>query len=179
MRVGPFAFLGRTPTSLKLRNISLTTYVISRILATGLELLRHQPSDFIDREDSNYAPRKTAHPTDAELEILRVLWERGPCSVREVYESIAPMRDVGYTTVLKLLQIMFEKGHVTRDESRRSHVYQAKLKRTETQRQLIGVLLDKAFDGATGQLVLQAINSKKLSHKEIADVRKLLDDIEK
>ena len=113
--------------------------------------------------------------------VLLGFFGAGPEMRRQAHPRVvrqARHREVGYTTILKLMQIMIEKGHVTRDESRRSHVYQAKLKRSETQRQLVGVLLDKAFNGATGQLVLQAINTKKLSHDEIADVRKLLDDIE-
>ncbi len=124
------------------------------------------------------APRKSAHPTDAELEILRVLWEHGPSTVRNVHEALSKNREVGYTTVLKMMQIMFEKELLTRDESQRSHVYEAATERVETQRQLIGVLLDKAFNGATDQLVLQALSAKRLKPREIAEVRRMLDELE-
>ena len=123
-------------------------------------------------------PRKSDNPTDAELEILRVLWDNGPCTVRSVYESLCEYRNVGYTTVLKVMQIMFDKGFVIRDESRRSHVYEAKLERDVAQRQLVKVLVDKAFGGSSDQLVLQALNTKKLTSKEIAEVRRLLDEME-
>lgn len=124
------------------------------------------------------APRKKSHPTDAELDVLRVLWERGPATVREVYEVLSDARDMGYTSILKIMQIMFDKGLVSRDESQRSHVYRARLKRDATQRKLVGVLADKMFDGAMDQLVLQALNTRKLKPDEIAEVRRLLDEMD-
>lgn len=124
-------------------------------------------------------PRKSDHPTDAELEILRVLWKSGPCTVRDVHAVLSAVRDVGYTTVLKVMQIMLEKGLVTRDDSQKSHVYAAAAEQSRTQKQLVDVLLDKAFNGAADQLVLQALNSRKLSAEEIAAVRNLLDEMEK
>lgn len=124
-------------------------------------------------------PRKSDHPTDAELEILRVLWKSGPCTVRDVHAVLSADRDVGYTTVLKVMQIMLEKGLVTRDDSQKSHVYAAAAEQSRTQKQLVDVLLDKAFNGAADQLVLQALNSRKLSAEEIAAVRNLLDEMEK
>lgn len=115
-------------------------------------------------------------PTDAELQILRVLWERGPSTVREVHE--AQQRDTSYTTVLKLLQIMTDKGLVTRDESRRSHVYRAKARQEQTQKQLVKDLLERAFGGAADQLVVQALSARKVSPAELAEIRKLLDELE-
>jgi BlaI family transcriptional regulator, penicillinase repressor len=117
-------------------------------------------------------------PTDAELSILRVLWELGPSTVRQVQEALNERRETGYTTVLKLLQIMTEKGLVERDESERTHVYQASLTREQTQRQLVGDLLDRAFGGSAKQLVLQALATKKASAKEMAEIRRLLDKLE-
>ena len=124
-------------------------------------------------------PRKSDHPTDAELEILRVLWKSGPCTVRDVHAVLSAVRDVGYTTVLKVMQIMLEKGLVTRDDSQKSHVYAAAAEQSRTQKQLVDVLLDKAFNGAADQMVLQALNSRKLSAEEIAAVREMLDEMEK
>lgn len=114
-------------------------------------------------------------PTDAELEILRVLWERGPSTVRLVHESLGDERHTGYTTTLKLLQIMTEKGLVTRDESERSHVYTARLTQGQTQQQLVTDLLDRAFGGSAGKLVMQALASEKASPEELAEIRQLLE----
>jgi predicted transcriptional regulator len=115
-------------------------------------------------------------PTDAELQILRVLWDRGPSTVRQVHE--AQNRRTSYTTILKLLQIMTEKGLVTRDESQRSHVYRAKARQEQTQRQLVSDLLERAFGGAADQLVVQALSARKVSAAEIAEIRKLIDKLE-
>lgn len=112
-------------------------------------------------------------PTDAELGLLRVLWQRGPSTVRQVAESLD--RETGYTTVLKLLQIMTEKGLVVRDEASRTHVYSAAYTEDQTQRQLVSDLLDRAFGGSAAKLVLQALASSKASPEELADIRKLLD----
>lgn len=119
-----------------------------------------------------------AKPTDAELSILRVLWELGPSTVRQVQEALNERRATGYTTVLKLLQIMTEKGLVERDETERTHVYQASLTQEQTQRQLVRDLLDRAFGGSAKQLVLQALATKKASAKEMAEIRRLLDKLE-
>jgi len=118
-------------------------------------------------------------PTDAELAILRVLWQRGPRTVRQVQETLSQDRETGYTTVLKLLQIMTEKGLVERDETDRSHVYQARFTKEQTQRQLVGDLLERAFGGSARQLVVQALSAKKASAKELAQIRELLDQLEK
>src|SRR5262245_536971 len=112
-------------------------------------------------------------PTDAELAILRVLWNRGPSTVREVAESMG--REAGYTTVLKLLQIMTEKGLVTRDESARTHVYAAAYTEDQTQRHLVSDLLARAFDGSAAKLVLQALAAGKASPAELDEIRKLLE----
>jgi len=117
-------------------------------------------------------------PTQGELEILRVLWERGPSTVRQIYEDLKRTRDTGYTTVLKLLQIMHEKGTVLRDESQRSHVYRAARQQESTQRQLVRDLLRRAFGGSTEKLVMQALSLKGVNPSEIAAIRRLLDKIE-
>jgi predicted transcriptional regulator len=120
-------------------------------------------------------PRK---PTDAELAILRVIWEQGPSTVRQIQQVLDRLRPTGYTTVLKLLQIMTEKGLVRRDESERSHVYRARLSEDQTQRQLLGDLLDRAFGGSTSRLVMQALSSRKASAEDLAAIRRLLDEWE-
>jgi len=117
-------------------------------------------------------------PTDAELAILRVLWSSGPSTVRQVHEALSSQQNTGYTTVLKLMQIMAEKGLVDRDETERAHVYHPRWSEQKTQRQLVGDLLDRAFGGSSSQLVLQALSSKKASHQEIAAIRKMLDKLE-
>src|SRR5437762_13898659 len=99
----------------------------------------------------------TPRPTDAELAILSVLWDRGPSTVREVHDALKVSQSSGYTTVLKLLQIMTDKGLVVRDESQRAHVYAARLSAQRTQRQLLGDLVDRAFGGSSAKLVLQAL----------------------
>ena len=112
-------------------------------------------------------------PTDGELAILRVLWSLGPCTVRQVAEALG--RDTGYTTALKLLQIMTEKGLVLRDESERTHIYRAASTEDQTQRQLVTDLLDRAFGGSAATLVLQALATNKATPEELAEIRKLLD----
>ena len=117
-------------------------------------------------------------PTPGELEILRVLWERGPSTVREVQEALGTARGAGYTTVLKLLQIMADKALVTRDETARAHVYAARSPEAQTQRQLVRDLVDRAFGGSAAQLVVQALSGRRASAEEIDSIRKLLDEIE-
>ena len=117
-------------------------------------------------------------PTDAELAILRVLWSRGPSTVRQVHEALSRDRETGYTTVLKLMQIMTEKGLVERDESERTHVYQARFTQEATQQRLVSDLLDKAFGGSASQLVMQALAAKPASADELAQIRRLLDELE-
>lgn len=117
-------------------------------------------------------------PTRAELELLRVLWERGPSLVREIHESLQPQKETGYTTTLKILQKMAEKGLVARDESQRSHVYRAVLQAEQTQRQLVRDLLRRAFGGAPAKLVVQALSEEAISTDELAEIRRLLDQLE-
>lgn len=125
------------------------------------------------------AKRKPAKPTEAELAILRVLWERGPSTVREVAAALEGERAAGYTTILKLLQIMTQKGLVRRNASTRSHVYQASAPAEATQRQLVRDLLDRAFSGSAPQLVLQALSVRRASPDELAEIRQLLDELER
>jgi BlaI family transcriptional regulator, penicillinase repressor len=117
-------------------------------------------------------------PTPAELEILRVLWTRGPSTVRDVQESLGAERAAGYTTVLKLLQIMTDKGLVIRDERARAHVYAARAPETQTQRALVRDLVDRAFGGSAAKLVVQALSGRRASAEEIERIRRLLDEIE-
>ncbi|MDB6123417.1 MAG: Transcriptional repressor, BlaI/MecI family [Pedosphaera sp.] len=118
-------------------------------------------------------------PTDTELTILRVLWKLGPSTVRTVHEEMNLSQETGYTTVLKMLQIMTEKGLVKRDESERSHVYEPAFSEQRVQRQLLGHLVDRAFGGSAQKLVMQALSTKKASAKELAEIRKFLDEMEK
>ncbi len=118
-------------------------------------------------------------PTDAELEILKVLWRRGPCTVREVFDSLSETKQTGYTTVLKLMQIMAEKGLVRRDESERAHRYETATPEEETQRQLVGDLLRRAFDGSAKRLVMQALSTERASAGELEEIRRLLDRLDR
>jgi BlaI family penicillinase repressor len=126
------------------------------------------------------SPRPPAPlPTDAELRILRVLWERGPSTVREVHDRLNVERETGYTTVLKFLQIMLEKGLVERDDAQRTHVYRAAVEPDETRRELVEDLADRAFGGSAMRLVMQALSAKPASAEELAQVRRLLDELER
>jgi predicted transcriptional regulator len=118
----------------------------------------------------------TPRPTDAELAILCVLWERGPSTVRQVHEVLSDRRAVAYTTTLKLLQIMTEKGLVLRQEQGRGHVYEAREEKEETQRRLVGDLLERAFGGSAAKLVLQALAAKRASPEERREIRELLKE---
>jgi len=120
--------------------------------------------------------RSLPRPTQAELEILRVLWQRGPSSVREVHHELSQSRATGYTTVLKLLQIMTEKGLARRDDRERTHIYEPGVAQEDTQRQLVSDLLERAFDGSSSQLILQALQSRPASREEIEEIRRLLDE---
>ena len=115
-------------------------------------------------------------PTDAELAILQVLWDGGPSTVRQVHEALTEARETGYTTTLKLMQIMAEKGLVTRDESTRTHVYTARLSRDETQRQLVSDLVDRAFGGSAAALVMQALSAHSTSVEELKEIEEVIED---
>jgi len=118
-------------------------------------------------------------PTDAELEILTVLWSRGPVTVRDVHETISSRRPTQYTTVLKQMQVMAEKGLVLRNEDQRAHVYEASRPREWTQRQLAGDMLTRAFNGSAKSLMIGALSSRKASKAELAELRALLDEYER
>jgi BlaI family transcriptional regulator, penicillinase repressor len=118
-------------------------------------------------------------PTDAELEILTVLWSRGPATVRDVHETIASRKPTQYTTVLKQMQVMAEKGLVLRNEDQRAHVYDAARPREWTQRQLAGDMLTRAFNGSAKSLMIGALSSRKASKAELAELRGLLDEYER
>ena len=123
--------------------------------------------------------RKLPKPTDGELAILSVLWRRGPRTVREVHSEFNQTRATGYTTVLKMLQIMAEKGLVTRNETQRTHIYQAALAQRVAQRWFLRDLLDRVFNGSAHRLVLQALSTQKASVAELAEIRQVLNDMEK
>jgi predicted transcriptional regulator len=118
---------------------------------------------------------KPPRPTDAELAILRILWERGASTVREVHEALSRERPSAYTTALKMLQIMTEKGLVRRDESERTHVYQTKFSEEHTQRQLVRDLVDRAFGGSASKLVLQALAARRASPDELSEIRRMIE----
>jgi len=123
--------------------------------------------------------RDRKKPTDGELEILRVLWEKGPSTVREVHRCLITSRGTGYTTVLKLMQIMTDKGLLVRDTTVRPQVYRPVHSRGQTQRQLLGDLLDRVFSGSPGKLVLQALSEKDTTPAERRKIRELLDQLER
>jgi predicted transcriptional regulator len=123
-------------------------------------------------------PPPVPRPTTAELEILRVLWRGGPANVRAVQEGLARGHQVTYTTVLKLLQIMTDKGLVDRDESARTHVYRAAVPEAGVKRRLVADLLDRAFDGSAMGLVMQALSAKPATPEELRQLRALLDEME-
>ncbi len=122
---------------------------------------------------------KYIKPTESELEILGVLWHRGIASVREVHEELAKSKDVGYTTTLKLMQIMNEKGLVKRDDSVKTHIYQAAVSREKTQKHLLGKMINGLFGGSPTQLVIQALGNYKASEEEIEEIQQLLDNLKK
>ena len=124
------------------------------------------------------ARAKTPRPTDRELTILRILWDKGPCTVRQVNEAMSADGSTGYTTTLKLMQIMTDKGLLRRDDSQFKHVYEPALTEERTQKQLVGDMLERAFCGSAEKLVLRALSAKKISAKELASIRKMLDEFE-
>jgi len=120
---------------------------------------------------------KHIKPTESELEILRVLWARTTASVRDVHEELAKHKEVGYTTTLKLMQIMHEKGLVKRDDSIKTHIYQANVSREKTQKQMVGKMIDTLFGGSPTELVLQALGNHKASAVELEEIQKLIDNL--
>jgi predicted transcriptional regulator len=123
-----------------------------------------------------FTPQK---PTASELEILRVLWTRGPSTVRDVHEALSDKKTTGYTSVLKLLQIMTAKGTVRRNEDQRAHVYEACLPAEQTKRQLAGDMLQRVFGGSASELMLHALAGRRTSRQEIRELRRLLDEHER
>jgi predicted transcriptional regulator len=122
---------------------------------------------------------KPPKPTEAELAILRVLWQRGPSTVRQVHEDLNRVKKAGYTTVLKFMQIMTEKGLLSRDERPYAHVYEARLPREQTQRTLVADLIDRAFEGSLSGLVMGALSTRKAAPEELAEIRRMLKDHER
>jgi len=120
---------------------------------------------------------KYIKPTESELEILQVLWDRDLASVREVHEELAKSKDVGYTTTLKLMQIMHEKGLVKRDDSFKTHIYQAAVSKERTQKHLLGKMINSLFGGSPTELVLQALGNHKASPEELEEIQQLLNNL--
>lgn len=116
-------------------------------------------------------------PTESELEILQVLWEKEPTTVRDVHETLAAIKDAGYTTTLKLMQIMHEKGLVTRDDSNKTHIYKSNVSKEKTQQQLVGKMITNLFGGSASQMVMQALGNKKPSQQELEEIQKLIDEL--
>ena len=122
---------------------------------------------------------KQNKPTESELEILRVLWDKGQATVREVHETLSEHKDAGYTTTLKLMQIMFEKGLVKRDDSSKTHIYQANVSKENTQQQMVGKMINSLFGGSSTQLVMQALGNQTPSQEELNKIQQLLDQLKK
>jgi predicted transcriptional regulator len=120
---------------------------------------------------------KHVKPTEGELEILQVLWEKGKATVREVHETILQSKDAGYTTTLKLMQIMYEKGLVKRDDSSKTHVYQPNVSKEKTQNQFLGKMISNLFGGSSTQLVMQALGNHSPSKEELNEIQQLLDNL--
>jgi BlaI family transcriptional regulator, penicillinase repressor len=118
-------------------------------------------------------------PTDSELEILNILWEKGPSTVRDIHEVLEKNKEAGYTTTLKLIQIMHEKGLVKRDERAKSHVYTANISQDKTQKHLVKRMIDNVFNGSASQLVMQALGNHKASDEELKEIKRYLEAIEK
>ncbi len=125
------------------------------------------------------ATTKTIKPTESELEILQILWKKGNASVREVHEELLQTKEAGYTTTLKLMQIMHEKGLVKRDDSIKTHIYQAAVSKEKTQKHLLNKMIDTVFGGSPGELVMQALGNHKASAEELDEIQKILDNLKK
>lgn len=122
---------------------------------------------------------KSLKPTESELEILQVLWQKGKATVREVHEALTLNKDVGYTTTLKLMQIMNEKGLVKRDDSSRTHIYKAANNKEHTQKFLLNKFISNLFGGSSSQLVMQALGNHKVSEDELNQIQSLIDNLKK
>ncbi len=124
------------------------------------------------------ARQKVSGPTDKELSILSILWCKGPSTVRQVNEEMAKQQRTGYTTTLKLMQIMSDKGLLIRDDSKFQHIYKPAVSEEKTQKQVVGDLLDRVFSGSAGKLVMRALSAKKVSADELAKIKKMIEEIE-
>ena len=120
---------------------------------------------------------KQIKPTEGELEILQILWEKEKATVREVHETILQSKEAGYTTTLKLMQIMFEKGLVTRDDSAKTHIYMPNVSKEKTQTQFLGKMISGLFGGSSTQLVMQALGTQSPSKEELDEIQQLLDNL--
>ena len=118
-------------------------------------------------------------PTDAELEVLQILWKLGPSTVRTVNKELSKNREVVYTTTLKMMQVMVDKGFLSRDTSRRTHLYQAEIDQSEIQHTLLDKLLSSAYEGSPLRLVVHALGHKKTSAKDLEEIKKIIDQLEK
>jgi predicted transcriptional regulator len=125
------------------------------------------------------ATAKTIKPTESELEILQILWRKGNASVRVVHEELLATKEAGYTTTLKLMQIMHEKGLVKRDDSIKTHIYQPAVSKEKTQKHLLNKMIDQVFGGSPGELVMQALGNHKASAEELEEIQKILDNLKK
>lgn len=132
------------------------------------------------RNEGNAVPWKSSsHPTESEVEILRVLWDHGPSPVRVIHEAISQAKDTNYSTTVKMLSVMLEKKLVKRDESVRPHVYSTAKQRATTQRGMLRDLMDRVYDGSPGRMVIQALSPKKATPEELTEIRKLLDQLQR
>lgn len=131
-----------------------------------------------DKKELEMPNKNFQKPTDTELEILQILWQNGPSTVKSVNEKMNLRKEVGYTTTLKIMQIMLEKGLLERDEESRSHVYKAAVKQEETQQALLDKLLETAFSGSAMKLVMQALGNKKTSKEELQKIREFINRME-
>ncbi len=132
------------------------------------------------RKQSYMANNKYSKPTEGELEILQILWDKGKATVRDVHETILQIKkDAGYTTTLKLMQIMFEKGLVKRDDSAKTHIYQANISKEKTQNQFVGKMISSLFGGSSTQLVMQALGNHAPNKDELDEIQQLLDNLKK
>lgn len=147
---------------------------ITKIFVDYADRDKKQPSE----RRFEMARRRNSRPTNRELTILRILWDNGPSTVREVNEAMNEDQNTGYTTTLKLMQIMADKGLLRRDDSQFKHVYKQAMTEEKTQKLLVGDLLEKAFSGSAEKLVMRALSAKKVSVKELAKIRKMLDEFE-
>jgi predicted transcriptional regulator len=117
-------------------------------------------------------------PTESEMEILQIMWRLGSCTVRDVHEELIKNKEAGYTTTLKLMQIMHEKGLVDRDTSSKSHIYNATLNQDKVEKQLVGKMIDDVFSGSASRLIMQALGNHRASEKEIEEIKKYLNDLD-